>query len=343
MTPTKASLRKANKPLLEKRRRARINACLNQLKNLVLETLRKDTARYSKLEKADILEMTVDYLKTLRFQQFNGSGALKTFEFGQQPDVAASFMNADYDHRQYSVGYRECAAEIRQYLDSVVDPETVFDREARHRFDLHLADCVRRAEESPSVGTAGLFVGADSSCTISAALPLAATGAGYASDCLRRRAQQIVAISGDASPSLPSSLHCYASSEKSAGVESPSSGADESSQHRLSIVVGRHFIGGDFLPFSVYPASSVVVDCNNNTTNSYEQLPCDVPPNGTRIDAASGSSRGRNEDGLQMAADEYIDVNATFVSAKAAPADVAGYLMDSSAVTSHVDPVWRPW
>jgi len=33
-----------NKPLLEKRRRARINACLIQLKNIVLQSLRKDVS-----------------------------------------------------------------------------------------------------------------------------------------------------------------------------------------------------------------------------------------------------------------------------------------------------------
>ncbi|XP_051786210.1 transcription factor HES-2.1 isoform X1 [Erpetoichthys calabaricus] len=53
------------KPLMEKRRRARINESLNQLKTLILPLVGKDTSRYSKLEKADILEMTVRFLKNL--------------------------------------------------------------------------------------------------------------------------------------------------------------------------------------------------------------------------------------------------------------------------------------
>ncbi|KAF6735422.1 Transcription factor HES-2 [Oryzias melastigma] len=58
-------LRKTLKPLLEKRRRARINDSLNHLKSLILPLVGKDNARYSKLEKADILEMTVRFLRDL--------------------------------------------------------------------------------------------------------------------------------------------------------------------------------------------------------------------------------------------------------------------------------------
>uniref|UniRef100_A0A672YSI9 Hes family bHLH transcription factor 2 n=2 Tax=Sphaeramia orbicularis TaxID=375764 RepID=A0A672YSI9_9TELE len=55
-------LRKTMKPLMEKRRRARINESLNHLKNLILPLTGRDKSRYSKLEKADILEMTVRFL-----------------------------------------------------------------------------------------------------------------------------------------------------------------------------------------------------------------------------------------------------------------------------------------
>lgn len=61
----KALERKNNKPIMEKKRRARINHCLNQLKALILEA-DNERSRHSKLEKADILEMTVRYLQTLR-------------------------------------------------------------------------------------------------------------------------------------------------------------------------------------------------------------------------------------------------------------------------------------
>ncbi|KAM5142265.1 transcription factor HES-2 [Mantella aurantiaca] len=60
-----SELRKTLKPLMEKRRRARINESLNQLKTLILPLIGKDNSRYSKLEKADILEMTVRFLKDI--------------------------------------------------------------------------------------------------------------------------------------------------------------------------------------------------------------------------------------------------------------------------------------
>ncbi|TWW56472.1 transcription factor HES-2-like [Takifugu flavidus] len=54
--------RKTMKPLMEKRRRARINDSLNKLKNLIIPLTGRDKIRYSKLEKADILEMAVRFL-----------------------------------------------------------------------------------------------------------------------------------------------------------------------------------------------------------------------------------------------------------------------------------------
>ncbi|VDP14096.1 unnamed protein product [Soboliphyme baturini] len=47
--------RKLKKPLMEKRRRARINHCLTELKNILLKA---SPHQRTKLEKADILEMT---------------------------------------------------------------------------------------------------------------------------------------------------------------------------------------------------------------------------------------------------------------------------------------------
>lgn len=51
------------KPLMEKRRRARMNECLDQLKHLLLHI---SPNHRTKLEKADILEMTVAYLNQMQ-------------------------------------------------------------------------------------------------------------------------------------------------------------------------------------------------------------------------------------------------------------------------------------
>lgn len=43
-TMSKAELRKTHKPIMEKRRRARINHCLNEIKTLILEAMNKDVS-----------------------------------------------------------------------------------------------------------------------------------------------------------------------------------------------------------------------------------------------------------------------------------------------------------
>lgn len=90
--------RRSNKPIMEKRRRARINNCLNELKTLILDAMKKDPARHSKLEKADILEMTVKHLQNLQRQQTVMSAAA-------DPAVINKFR----------AGFSECAAEIGRF------------------------------------------------------------------------------------------------------------------------------------------------------------------------------------------------------------------------------------
>lgn len=68
--------RKIRKPLMEKKRRARINESLETLKEILLKNTVAITqgSRPTKLEKADILEMTVRYLQVLQ-KRLNRAGA----------------------------------------------------------------------------------------------------------------------------------------------------------------------------------------------------------------------------------------------------------------------------
>merc|ERR1719232_1178858 len=61
--------RKVTKPLLERKRRARINKCLDELKDLMVYALQSEGESITKLEKADVLELTVRHLKKLRRQE----------------------------------------------------------------------------------------------------------------------------------------------------------------------------------------------------------------------------------------------------------------------------------
>ncbi|XP_042265966.1 transcription factor HES-2-like [Thunnus thynnus] len=97
-------LRKTMKPLMEKRRRARINDSLNHLKNLILPLTGRDKTRYSKLEKADILEMTVRFLSDI-------------------PPV-----NTKNSTDSYKEGYKACLQRVSALL-----PKTSLDQDACQR------------------------------------------------------------------------------------------------------------------------------------------------------------------------------------------------------------------
>ena len=56
------------KPLLERKRRARINKCLDDLKDLMVTALQAEGESITKLEKADVLELTVKHLQKLKKQ-----------------------------------------------------------------------------------------------------------------------------------------------------------------------------------------------------------------------------------------------------------------------------------
>ncbi|XP_064080863.1 enhancer of split mbeta protein-like [Macrobrachium nipponense] len=53
------------KPLLERKRRARINRCLDELRDLLVAALQAEGETVTRLEKADILELTVRHVRRL--------------------------------------------------------------------------------------------------------------------------------------------------------------------------------------------------------------------------------------------------------------------------------------
>ncbi|CAH1240485.1 HES1 [Branchiostoma lanceolatum] len=142
--------RKSSKPIMEKRRRARINDSLNQLKTLILDALKKDSSRHSKLEKADILEMTVKHLRNLQRQQ-----------------IADSVVRDPVALSKYRAGYSECMTEVSRFLTGA----DAMDSQVQQRLLGHLASCcqtvdtiappvqqpvhVQVAAAAPSVSVAG--------------------------------------------------------------------------------------------------------------------------------------------------------------------------------------------
>merc|ERR1712055_523080 len=91
--------RKIVKPLLERKRRARIDACLDELKDIMVFALQTEGESISKMEKADVLELTVKHLRKLKRQQMLS-------------------LNPALDLDRFHAGFTTCATEVSRTLAS---------------------------------------------------------------------------------------------------------------------------------------------------------------------------------------------------------------------------------
>ncbi|CAM5167021.1 unnamed protein product [Eretmochelys imbricata] len=89
---------KLRKPVVEKMRRDRINSSIEQLKLLLEKEFQRHQPN-SKLEKADILEMTVSYLKQQSQLQIKTAGSIH--------------KNSQFDFKE---GYSRCLQEAFHFL-----------------------------------------------------------------------------------------------------------------------------------------------------------------------------------------------------------------------------------
>merc|ERR1711881_156480 len=116
--------RKIVKPMLERKRRARINACLDELKDIMVFALQTEGESISKLEKADVLELTVKHLRKLKRQQMLA-------------------LNPALDMDRFHAGYTTCATEVSRTLAS-----TGVDISIRSRLMSHLGHKLNTIEAS---------------------------------------------------------------------------------------------------------------------------------------------------------------------------------------------------
>nr|XP_016930779.1 enhancer of split mbeta protein [Drosophila suzukii] len=100
--------RKVLKPLLERKRRARINRCVEDLKNLLMEVIHMDSEAMARMEKADILELTVHHLHRQR-----PSAATPTTT--NTPSVCEP-LNEQIATERYWSGFRQCVLEVSRFL-----------------------------------------------------------------------------------------------------------------------------------------------------------------------------------------------------------------------------------
>ncbi|XP_062329542.1 hairy-related 8.2 [Osmerus eperlanus] len=118
--------RKLRKPLIERKRRERINNCLDQLKETVVGAFRLDQ---SKLEKADILEMTVKHLQNIQSNTFC------------DPTLGLEAQ------QKYSTGYIQCMHEVHNMLLTC----EWMDKTLGSRLLNHLLKSLPRSTEEPTL------------------------------------------------------------------------------------------------------------------------------------------------------------------------------------------------
>ncbi|XP_057325438.1 enhancer of split mgamma protein-like [Microplitis mediator] len=108
--------KKITKPMLERKRRARINRCLEELKNLMVDALETEGENISKLEKADILELTVRHLQRLQASRAS--------------EPSSSLNEETLAESRWQSGFGQCAAEACKYLAAL--PGESGQKLARH-------------------------------------------------------------------------------------------------------------------------------------------------------------------------------------------------------------------
>ncbi|XP_035645422.1 hairy and enhancer of split-related protein helt isoform X1 [Oncorhynchus keta] len=124
--------------VIEKRRRDRINRCLNELGKTVPMARAKQNS--GKLEKAEILEMTVQYLRALHSADFPRGR--------EKGELLGEFAN--YFH----YGYHECMKNLVHYLTT---EERVETKDIKYARILAFLQSKSRVATEPVFGSLGAF------------------------------------------------------------------------------------------------------------------------------------------------------------------------------------------
>ena len=141
--------RKVMKPLLERKRRARINKYLDEMKDLMMSTFESEGESINKLEKADVLELTVRHLQKLKHQQL-----LR--------------LNPTLDQDRFCSGFTACANEVSRFLSTVPGVSLHFGTELMS----HLGTNLSRGNAAPAAGPLSVnTVSTSSSMSLPASSP----------------------------------------------------------------------------------------------------------------------------------------------------------------------------
>ncbi|XP_049840960.1 transcription factor HES-1-like [Schistocerca gregaria] len=333
--------RRANKPLMEKRRRARINQSLAALKTLILDSARlEQNTKHSKLEKADILELTVRHLQ--RQKALGSSSVLSKFR----------------------AGFQECAREVGRFLES---PEVVLAPPEPHaslkqRLLRHLESCVAeldldlglamRAEESSKPDSSSGQAQAPlpgSSCSSSSASAASSTAPAPGAPAARgdennNRGQRAHSASGKASPgSLLGSRLLSAS-------QSPEPASPLDATNPLLSVVQQQVIPSRlpdgqlvFLLPSHYvqlAAAAAAAACRPDSRAASVAPPSPPVAGPGSPEVLTQSSRVDEADDDD---DQPVDCSVGTAAARLSPEPAEAAMDAAGALEAEEGPVWRPW
>ncbi|KAK8733672.1 hypothetical protein OTU49_006418 [Cherax quadricarinatus] len=120
------------KPMLERKRRARINRCLDELRDLLVAALQAEGETVTRLEKADILELTVRHVRRL-----NQRRCLTLPPGGHDPR---------HDALKFQQGFVAAAQQVQSFL--IASPS--LEPSVSSRLITHLTSCASAISGVPS-------------------------------------------------------------------------------------------------------------------------------------------------------------------------------------------------
>merc|ERR1719361_1546887 len=124
--------KKIMKPLLERKRRARINKCLDELKDIMTAALQAQGENVSKLEKADILELTVRHLHKMQ----------------QARRLMTTSRNPLEEIHRFQAGYSSCAQEAASFLLSTPGVDITVGQSMLAHLSTNMANPIASALQS---------------------------------------------------------------------------------------------------------------------------------------------------------------------------------------------------
>ncbi|XP_075164849.1 enhancer of split m7, helix-loop-helix [Haematobia irritans] len=155
--------RKVMKPLLERKRRARINKCLDDLKEIMAECFKQEGENTQKFEKADILEVTVQHLRKLK---------------AQKQQISQNNLNAQQSFRS---GYIQAANEVSRCMATLPKIDVAFGTKLMTHLGLRLSQ-LESPRETPTAISTPLSVACSSSQSTASSSMYSPVSSGYASD-----------------------------------------------------------------------------------------------------------------------------------------------------------------